>query len=148
MPFYFATKKGEKVKTSTRLSLGKVYSRKDLQAIFDIKDATIRTGVFHPKGHNSIWLFVTEQKTPESTQYKDLLKGDILYWDGQKAGRTDTKVINHERDGVELILFYRKEKREHPNSAFRYEGPFVYFSHTGGNPSHFILRRQKGVAKE
>ena len=50
---------------------------------FTIKDATINTGIFQPKGHDSVWLFVTEQKTPDRTQYVDRLDGDELRWEGQ-----------------------------------------------------------------
>jgi hypothetical protein len=63
---------------------GRVYSRGELREIFDITDATINTGVFRPKGHASIWLFVTEEKTADRTQYKDLLEGDVLYCSAER----------------------------------------------------------------
>lgn len=125
------------------LNIGSLYSRYDLKKRFNIIDATINTGVFKPRGFNSIWLFVTEQKTTDRTQYKDLLKGDILYWDGQTSGKTDNKIINHSIDGNEILLFYRRKKYEFDDAAFRYEGVFNYVSHEIGNPSHFILRRSK-----
>jgi putative restriction endonuclease len=71
------------MKSSDKLKLSHVYTRKELQEIFRIVDATINTGVFHPKGHDSVWLFVTEDKTPDRTQYVDSLDGDTLSWEGQ-----------------------------------------------------------------
>ena len=127
--------------TSDLLTEGEVYSRNDLREQFNIKDATINTGVFRPAGYQSIWLFVTEQKAADMPQLSDLLEGDTLRWDGQPSGRTDKLIIEHERDGYELLVFYRKHKTEHPKSGFRYEGRFHYKSHRDGQPAHFVLRR-------
>jgi hypothetical protein len=63
--------------------------------MFDTRDATINTGVFRPKGYQSIWLFVTENKTKGSPQYTDLLYENLLYWDGQTEGHTDHHIISH-----------------------------------------------------
>ena len=52
------------MRTSEKLVTGKTYSRAELSDVFAIKDATIRNGIFRPKGHESIWLFITEEKTP------------------------------------------------------------------------------------
>jgi hypothetical protein len=79
---------GEKL-TSTRLMPEAVYTRDSLRSLFGITDATLNTGVFRPKGTASIWLFVTEEKTADRTQYRDRLEGDTIYWQGQTSGRTD-----------------------------------------------------------
>lgn len=129
------------MKTSDVLQPGCVYTRRDLAERFGIIDATIRTGVFHPKGHDSVWLFVTEHKTVDRTQYTDKLNGNILRWDGQTMGRTDDLIIEHRVRGLELVLFYREEKDRYPGFGFRYEGVFEYVSHQGGKPAHFILQR-------
>lgn len=121
--------------------LGEIYTRNRLREMFSIKDATINTGTFRPKGHDSVWLFVTENKTPDRTQYHDLLHNDVLHWDGQMQGRTDHWIIGHKEQGLELLLFYRKSKTEHPGAGFRYEGPFEYVSHKGKHPTRFTLRR-------
>lgn len=133
------------MKTSEKLQISQIYTRKQLQEMFDIVDATINTGVFRPKGHDSVWLFVTEHKTPDRTQYTDHLDGDILHWDGQMSGRTDRIIIDHGQQELELLLFYRKRKYEHPGAGFRYEGPFVYASHEGSRPTRFTLRRALAV---
>lgn len=51
--------------TSEQLVEGNIYTRQELQEKFNIQDATIRNGIFKPRTHLSIWLFVTEQKAKE-----------------------------------------------------------------------------------
>jgi hypothetical protein len=138
------TKLGE-IFTSHLLTPGLVYTRADLKQQFSIRDATINTGVFQPKGHGSVWLFVTEKKTMDRTQYLDRLEGDRLYWQGQTSGRTDGLIQKHEAHGLELLLFYRLRKTEHPGAGFRYEGQFRYASHVGRNPASFLLLRLPGL---
>jgi hypothetical protein len=129
------------LRTSEHLSLGKIYSREDLERLFSITDATIRNGIFRPKGHDSVWLFVTEEKTADRTQYADRLEGDHLYMDGQTEGRTDPLIIQQVAKGLELLLFHRRRRDQYPHGGFRYEGTFTYISHEGASPTHFKLRR-------
>ncbi|HEY7850580.1 MAG TPA: hypothetical protein VIC27_10980, partial [Ktedonobacterales bacterium] len=75
------------------------------------------------------------------TEYSDFLDGDTLYWDGQTSGRKDQSVIEHERHGLELLVFYRAKKQAFPGTGFRYEGRFRYVAHTGANPTRFTLQR-------
>lgn len=135
------------MKTSEHLQIGNLYSRVELAQLFGITDATIRTGVFRPGGHDSIWLFVTEQKTEESP-YRDLLEGNNLSWSGQLAGRTDRAITDHKVNGLELLVFYRQSKSQYENSAFRYEGPFEYVNHSGSNPTQFMLRRMQTASSQ
>lgn len=128
-------------KTSEHLTPGSVYSRAQLKNLFEISDATINTGVFRPLGSDSVWLFITENKTADRTQYEDRLDGDDLYFEGQMAGRTDHLITRHEELGLELLLFYRRSKAEHPDFAFRYEGVFSFIESTLGPPTRFQLRR-------
>jgi putative restriction endonuclease len=133
---------------SASLIQGKTYSRENLKEQFGITDATIKNGVFQPKGYSSVWLFVTEEKDKGRTAYKDYLEGDVLHWDGQSKGRTDKLIIEHEQRGLELLLFYRRSKREFEDFAFRYEGKFRYISHQGTQPAHFTLWRIAGGNNE
>jgi len=126
---------------SLKLKPGAIYTREALGDLFDIHDATLNTGVFRPKAYHSVWLFVTRDKTPDRTQYKDFLDGDVLHWQGQTSGRTDPMIIEHQQRGLELLLFYREWKYEHEHAGFRYEGRFLYVSHSGSNPTSFILHR-------
>ncbi len=129
------------MKSSEHLTAGAVYTRKELMAQFGITDSTINTGIFQPSGHDSVWLFVTEKKTPDRTQYEDRLDGDVLDWDSQPSGRKDNLIIEHKERGLELLLFYRKEKYEFAGAGFRFEGPFDYVSRSGEGPAHFKLHR-------
>lgn len=138
--------RGTAVKTSSVLSVGEVYTRIGLAERFGITDATLTTGIFRPAGHDSVWLFVTEKKTPDRTQYQDHLDGDTLSWDGQTSGRKDALIIGHEAQGLELLVFYRQSKNEFGNYGFRYEGPFRYVSSTGKNPAHFTLVRVQATS--
>lgn len=128
--------------TSQQLSLEQIYTRDDLRGIFSITDATLNTGVFRPKDTSSVWLFITEEKTSDRTQYRDRLEGETLYWQGQTSGRTDALIIEHQPRDLELLVFFRKRKYEHPGAGFRYLGPFAYVSHSGSSPTSFVLRRQ------
>lgn len=129
------------MRSSEQLQEGTLYTRQDLREKFKINDATINTGVFRPKDHKSIWLFVTQKKSSDMTQYKDQLEGDDLHWDGQSEGRTDQMLIEHEKNGDEVLLFFRRTKTEHPGGGFRHEGKFRYVSHTGTRPTRFHFRR-------
>jgi len=128
-------------RTSDRLVVDHVYTREDLRRQFGITDATLNTGVFRPKGTASVWLFITEEKTSDRTQYHDRLDGDLLHWQGQTSGRTDDLIISHHRLGLEVLVFLRKRKYEFPGAGFRYIGAFSYVSHSGGGPTDFMLRR-------
>ncbi len=132
------------VYTSDRLQRGEIYTRDDLKQTFNIADQTLYTGIFRPAGTDSIWIFVTERKSGDMTEYTDVLNEDTLYWDRQLSGRNDQKIIEHERNGLELLVFYRAKKLEFPGAGFRYEGRFRYTAHTGANPTHFTLQRLTG----
>jgi hypothetical protein len=127
---------------SELLTPGEVYTRQELAERFSITDATLNTGIFQPRRSISIWLFVTESKPRDRVQYVDRLVGDALYWQGQTSGRKDSQIIDHRKRGTELLVFYRREKYDHPRAGFRYEGVFSYESHSGQKPASFTLRRE------
>ena len=128
--------------TSQRLRVDEIYTRRELSDSFHITDATINTGVFRPKGTSSIWLFVTENKKVNHARVLNRLEGDVLHWQGQQAGKKDASIIEHQAKGLELLVFYRTDKYEHPDAGFRYLGEFVYASHTGSKPASFVLERR------
>lgn len=133
---------------SERLEPGAIYTREDLRVLFDIKDATLNTGIFRPKGYDSVWLFITEHKTSDRTQYVDALEGDALHMQGQRMGRTDALISDHRKRGLELLLFYRKAKYEYPHAGFKYEGIFTYQRQSGTAPTSFVLSRNQTTADE
>lgn len=126
---------------SSQLTEGHIYTRAELSEMLGTRDATINTGIFQPKYYDSVLLFITEKKPMDRTQYVDRFEGDTLYWQGQIAGRKDTLIISHERQRIEILVFYRSAKKEYPGSGFRYEGRFRYHSHSSGQPTDFILKR-------
>ena len=71
--------------TSDNLKINEVYTRSQLREKFAVKDATINNGIFRPKGHDSIWLFVTDEKTKDRTPYIDEFNGDHLYFEGANS---------------------------------------------------------------
>ena len=125
--------------TSFDLIPQQVYTRQDLRDKFNIIDKTIDTGVFKPRGTRSVWLFVTEEKEQDQTQYQDQLDGNTLRWQGQMSGRTDKLILTHQAEGTELLVFYRKNKAEHSGAGFRYLGRFLYESHHASHPTSFVL---------
>jgi hypothetical protein len=133
------------MRTSEELVLAKIYSRKDLRTTFGIIDKTIDTGIFKPKGHESVWIFVTVEKTKDMTPYRDVLDGDNIHWDGQTAGLKDRLIVEHASRGLELVVFWRNYKGEYPDFGFKYEGVFRYVSHSGGRPTRFHLIRTSSV---
>ena len=124
------------------LTLGAVYTRADLKTSFGIRDATLNNGVFPYTDRNEIWLFVTERKTADRTQYKDTLTGNELRWQGRMAGRTDRSILEHFDNGQRLLVFYRERRDQFSNAGFRYEGEFSYKRHRGSHPTTFLLIRK------
>jgi hypothetical protein len=120
---------------------GNVYTRNDLRRIFEIRDATINNGVFHFKERHEVWIFVTENKQADREQYVDKLIADVLHWQGQRMGRTDSLILDHKRTGEKILLFYRLAKYQFDGAGFRYEGHFDYLGHSGGQPTNFVLER-------
>jgi putative restriction endonuclease len=128
---------------SKHLIPGKMYTREHLLGILASQDRTIFTGIFKPKGWNSILIFATQKPAKDRTQFANRLNEYTLHWQSQTKGRKDRQIIEHLQDGVELLVFYREETKQFPGGAFVYEGQFEYVSHTGREPADFILRRSE-----
>jgi len=131
------------MQSSSQLTIGATYTREQLAKKFDIKDATLFTGIFRPRGHESIWLFITQDKTPDRTQYRDELAGDDLHVDGQMSGRKDKLLAEHYERDLEVLLFYRLSKVQFEGAAFRYEGPFRFVEQSGKRPTSFHFHRER-----
>lgn len=130
------------IQTSKFLNQGSAYTRAELRAAFGVVDASINNGIFQPKNHSSIWLFVTQFKTPDRTQYRDLLDGDMLTMESQPSARYDQRLAEHLQDGIEVLLFYRRDKKAHsPGAGFRYEGPFGFVDRSSDEPAMFRFNR-------
>jgi hypothetical protein len=123
------------------LTKGCVYTRNDLRELFNIRAAGLNNGVYHFKEHREVWIFVTENKSADREQYVDKLVGNTLYWQGQRMGRTDSLIIEHQLNREPILLFYRRAVYEFDGAGFRYEGCFEYVSHSGSQPTSFVLKR-------
>ena len=120
-------------------NIGETYTIEQIADNLGIDRHGLTTGVFKPAKKNFVLLLVTEKKQPNVTPYNDKLIGNILEWDGQKAGRTDHLIINNTNDDPELILMYRAYKNERPDGSFMCMGNLRYKSHKEGKPTHFTL---------
>ena len=130
------------LRASQQLAVGKVYTRDELTTMFSIIDSTINTGIFKPAAFDSVWLFITEKPTADRTQFDNLLVDNVLHMDGQEKARTDYLIKEHVERGLELLLFYRTKKYEHPGAGFTFKGRFRYLSHEASAPTKFKLERE------
>jgi len=126
---------------SCSLEEGHVYTRDELRTRFTITASSINNGIFKPAAYDSVWIFVTQHKTADRTQYDDILIDDVLRMEGQTQGGTDHLIEEHVERGLELLLFYRTKKYEHPGAGFTYKGRFLYQSHSSSGPTKFTLRQ-------
>lgn len=132
------------LRTSTQLEINTVYTRDQLREKFDITDATINNGIFRPKNTDSVWLFLTKDKTRDRVQYQDTLDDDTVVMQGQTEGRTDHLIKDQASNGLELIVFYRSKKYEYEGAGFRNLGLFHYIRSFGSRPTSFVLQRDTG----
>lgn len=128
---------------SKHLISGKMYTREHLLGMLASEDRTIFTGIFKPKGWNSIFIFATQKPAKDRTQFSNRLNEYTLHWQSQTKGRKDRQIVEHLQEGVELLVFYREETKQFAGGAFVYEGLFEYVSHSGKEPADFILRRSE-----
>lgn len=120
----------EEVKrSSTSLELLKTYSREELKDTFQITDAIIRNGIHVPRDTSSVWLFVTEERSPDGISFRNHFDGQVLQLEGQFKGRIGGLITNHESEGNEIVVLYRRKKRD---SGCRYVGRFSCHTHTPG----------------
>jgi putative restriction endonuclease len=121
------------------LTIGEKYTRPELAAAWGYESHhAIGRGVVTPQGEKVIILFVTRLKQESQTQYVDYLSGDLLFWEGQEKHGTDDRVVNAEKAGDEIHLFYR----EVHHSPFEYKGRVFLISafRREDVPSQFVFR--------
>ena len=121
------------------LKVGGSYSRAELADTWGYASLhAIARGVVTPRDDNKIILFVTEVKKTDRTQYRDRLIGDTLHWEGPTDHFAEGRMINAQRHGEQIHLFYR----EVFDQDFTYKGQVQvtgYTSKTDG-PSSFVLK--------
>src|SRR5437660_4634010 len=100
--------------TTDQLALGEQYDRPFLAGLWGYKDwHAIGRGVVTPSGEKVIVLFVTREKQEALPQYEDNFEGDRLNMEGEDNHANDARLVNTERDGDDIHLFYR-EKHHQP----------------------------------
>ncbi|MDD3902495.1 MAG: DUF3427 domain-containing protein [Sphaerochaeta sp.] len=118
------------------LVVGEQYSRENLIPILEVQDINaIRKGVVGKKDEDFLMLFVTENKSSDSTQYKDHLIEDTLFWEGETKHGHDRIITKEER-----VLFLMYRNRHH--SLFTYKGrlELARFYPRFEEPSKFVFR--------
>ena len=127
--------------SSEALVVGTIYTRASLKEKFAITAASLNNGIFQESGLDSIWLFITKNKTSDRTQYADELVGDTLKMESQPLGRLDVRLASHQETNTEILLFYRESKFQYAGAGFKFEGTFVHVSHTDVPPRKFVFQR-------
>jgi putative restriction endonuclease len=94
-------------------------------------------GVVTPAGDNKIILFVTEEKQRSATTYADLLREDILEWEGPNDHFAEDRMLRAQLTNDQLFLFYRQ--RHHTD--FKYRGELKLLRHRPRSdaPSKFVF---------
>lgn len=106
----------------TNISVGSFWTRPDLAELWGYRAyQALARGVVTPAGADQIILFVTEEKQTSATSYKDILKEDILEWEGPNDHFAEGRMLRARETGEAIHLFHRQ--RHH--SPFQYKGEIV-----------------------
>jgi hypothetical protein len=121
------------------LEFGQSYERPFLAKLWGYRSFhAISKGVVTPASTQYIILFVTKDKQQASTQYNDYVDGNMLFWEGEEKHSSDRRVVEANKNGDEIHLFYRHT----------HHSPFVYFGRIALTdfqlgekaPSEFVFR--------
>ena len=118
----------------SRILVGSKWTRQELADLWQCAAyQAIARGVVTPRDSRFIVLFVQEEKPDDFTQYDDRLAGKRLHWEGEKQHRTDSRIVNAERNQDEIHVFHRTLHR----APFTYLGRvrLVKFVHLTTDPS-------------
>ena len=100
------------------LKFGQSYERPFLAKLWGYQSFhAISKGVVTPANTNYIIFFVTKDKQEALTQYNDYIDVDMLFWEGEEKQSSDKRVVDANKSGDEIHLFYREV----------HHTPFVYF---------------------
>lgn len=121
------------------IEFGHTYERPLLAKLWGYQSFhAISKGVVTPANTNYIIFFVTKDKQEALTQYNDYIDGNMLFWEGEEKHSSDKRVIEANKNGDEIHLFYREV----------HHTPFVYFGKISltdyqlreNAPSEFVFR--------
>jgi len=122
-----------------KLKIGETYSRNFLTEYWGYQGRqAISRGVVTPANSNDIIFFVTKDKQRTSTQYDDYISDNFLYWEGEKEGGSNNRIISASENADPIHLFYRYIHR----SDFEYMGTIqlVSFLEMKDAPFKFIFK--------
>lgn len=121
------------------LKFGQTYERPFLAKLWGYQSFhAISKGVVTPAGTNYIIFFVTKDKQEALTQYNDYIDGNMLFWEGEEKHSSDKRVIEANKNGDEIHLFYR----EIHHTSFVYFGKILLTDYQlrENAPSEFVFR--------
>lgn len=119
-----------------RISKGSQYTRSELAGLWGMGGyEAISRGIFTPAGGGQIILFITKEKRPGETPYKNLILKGILHIDGENSHASDERIVNAEADAEDIHVFYREKH----NMRFTYMGCAHLIEHKlcSDKPSEF-----------
>lgn len=98
-----------------QLKVNQTYTAKQLASLWGYKSHhALVKGVFHPKDSDILILFVTKQRQPGSTQFKNELRGNIIKIEGADKHGTDQLLQKNLTDPVDRIYLFYREKHTLP----------------------------------
>lgn len=131
------------------LKIGGMYTRDSLTSLWGYQARqAISRGVVTPANSNVIVFFVTKDKKQSATQYEDYITDNYLYWEGEKEGGNNNRIINAARNGDSIHLFYRYK---HQNFEFEYKGTIQFITTVpvkDNAPLKFIFKLSEDIDQE
>lgn len=125
-----------------QIAVGNAYDRQELANLWGYAGIeALQRGVVTPREDNKIILFVTENKNPDATQYRDRLIGDTLEWEGPNDHFAEDRMIKASTSNDEVHLFHRMN----PDEKFTYYGLLNVLDaqrHTD-RPSRFTFQKRQ-----
>ncbi len=124
---------------------GEEYERPELAKLWGYRSwNALGRGVVTPTGEKTVVLFVTREKQETLTQYQDQFEGDELHWEGEKNHGNDERIVEAEKRGDEIHVFFR----ERHHSPFTYYGRVRLKKHRllAERPSKFVFSTTRSEA--
>ena len=125
------------------IRVGSLWTRPELATLWGYKAyQALARGVVTPAQDNKIILFVTQDKQASTTNYRDVLAGDKLEWEGPNDHYAESRMLAAKKQGETIHLFYRK--RHH--APFEYKGELAIVSSNLRlkEPSEFVFKMLEG----
>ena len=130
-------------KSVEQLVVGKEYSRKSLDEVFEIDTfSKSREGLVYLKGFTFLMVTLEKINKPQNQQYNDYFEEDFFHWDSQTTQHINSPKIQEMVSGaVETLLFAREsDKIKNKTQPFIYCGRIEYSQHdpSTAKPVHLV----------